>query len=274
MNGFEEILDAAAKGAEKYGPVEGDYISPQGLLICGKCHTPKQCRVTYGTRERVVGCMCRCAQQRREEERKEQEALRMEMLKARRKKSAIQSSMLRNASFEGAQSTPTLEKARNYVKNWKMALENNIGLLLMGDVGVGKSFAAACVCNALLDQGYRCYMTSFVAVSNMEWNDRARFLSQVGEYDLLVLDDLGAQRDTESGRETVFSLVDERYRSRKPLIVTTNLGIENLRNPPNLDMRRGYDRLLEICGPIHCQGESFRAKGRRMSGIVRKECAC
>ena len=41
-------------------PAEGDYIGPDGLLVCGKCGVHKQCRVTYGGRERIVGCLCRC----------------------------------------------------------------------------------------------------------------------------------------------------------------------------------------------------------------------
>ena len=45
-----------------------------------------------------------------------------------------------------------MDKARAYVENWKGAYKSNIGLLLFGDVGTGKSFLAGCIANALLDQ--------------------------------------------------------------------------------------------------------------------------
>jgi len=54
------------------------------------------------------------------------------------------------------------------------------------------------------------------------------------------------------------SIVDSRYRSRKPLIVTTNLTLDEIRHPQNTAHARIYDRLLEMCVPISCIGVSFR----------------
>lgn len=48
------------------------------------------------------------------------------------------------------------------------------------------------------------------------------------------------------------------YRSRKPLIVTTNLALDELRHPQDTAHARIYDRLLEMCVPISCIGVSFR----------------
>ena len=42
-----------------------------------------------------------------------------------------------------------MDKAHAYVENWKEAYKSNIGLLLFGDVGTGKSFFAGCIANAL-----------------------------------------------------------------------------------------------------------------------------
>lgn len=184
------------------------------------------------------------------------------MRQRRMKRGAIQNSVLRDASFQRAKPSPLISKARNYVKNWEQVRENNVGLVLMGEVGIGKSYAAACICNALLEQGVWCYMTSLVHVLNMSWEDRAMFLSNVPRYELLVLDDLGAEANTGYRDETVFSVVDARYRAKKPMIVTTNLGLENLKNPPNIEKARVYDRILGVCGPVRCKGDNLRkAKG-------------
>ena len=49
-----------------------------------------------------------------------------------------------------------------------------------------------------------------------------------------------------------------RYRSQKPLIVTTNLTLDEIRHPQDTAHARIYDRLLEMCVPISCIGVSFR----------------
>ena len=46
----------------------------------------------------------------------------------------------------------TMAKAHAYVDHWPQAFKRNIGLLLFGDAGTGKSFAAGCIANALLDR--------------------------------------------------------------------------------------------------------------------------
>ena len=60
------------------------------------------------------------------------------------------------------------------------------------------------------------------------------------------------------GLEQVYNVIDSRYRSRKPLIVTTNLTLDSLQNPLDTAHARIYDRLLEMCAPILFTGENFR----------------
>ena len=56
--------------------------------------------------------------------------------------------------------------ARQYVENWTDMKRKNVGLLLMGPVGTGKSFFAGCIANALLEQGERVMMTNFSRILN------------------------------------------------------------------------------------------------------------
>ena len=82
-------------------------------------------------------------------------------------------------------------------------------------------------------------------------------------FPLLILDDFGMERGTEYGLEQVYNVIDSRYRSRKPLIVTTNLTLEELQNPEDTPHARIYDRLIEMCSPVCITGENFRkAKAR------------
>ncbi len=75
---------------------------------------------------------------------------------------------------------------------------------------------------------------------------------------LQILDDFGMERGTEYGLEQVYNVIDSRYRSRKPLIVTTNLTLEELQNPEDTAHARIYDRLTEMCTPVRITGENFR----------------
>lgn len=77
-------------------------------------------------------------------------------------------------------------------------------------------------------------------------------------YDLLIIDDLGVERNTEYAMEQMFHVIDCRYRSRKPMIITTNLKLEEIKNPPDLAHARIYDRILERCAPILFDGKNFR----------------
>ena len=155
-----------------------------------------------------------------------------------------------------------MDKAHAYVENWKEAYKSNIGLLLFGDVGTGKSFFAGCIANALLDQDVPVLMTNFPTILNrltrMFSEDRSEFIASFDEYDLLIIDDLGVERSTEYAMEQMFFVIDSRYRSRRPMIITTNLKLSELKNPPDLAHARIYDRILERCAPILFDGKNFR----------------
>ena len=84
----------------------------------------------------------------------------------------------------------------------------------------------------------------------------------------MVLDDLGAERSTAYAIEQLYSIVDQRYRSGKPLIVTTNLTLDQLGKAPELGRQRIYDRVLEMCQFRH----EFTNENRRpLSAAEKKE---
>ena len=84
------------------------------------------------------------------------------------------------------------------------------------------------------------------------------YISRLCSYPLLILDDFGMERGTEYGLEQVYSVIDSRYRSGKPLIVTTNLTLEELQHPQDTPHARIYDRLLSMCAPVRFTGSNFR----------------
>lgn len=63
---------------------------------------------------------------------------------------------------------------------------------------------------------------------------------------LLVLDDFGAHKSTEWAEEQMFQLIDERYRDRRPLIVTTNLTVDQI--PPRTKSRLASGMIVMFVG--------------------------
>ena len=213
---------------------EDEYLNEaDGLIYCSKCHTPRQCRVQLGGKEFRPAIQCRCQQdayEQQEKERKQREFL--EHI-SRLKASGLQDKALRDYNFSNNKGyNPEIRKAHEYVAHWKEMKEKSLGLLLWGDVGTGKSFFAGCIANALLEQGVPVLMTNFARILNtltgMYSDDRNRFIESFNQYSLLIIDDLGVERSSEFALEQVFSVIDSRYRSRKPIIITTNLTLEEL----------------------------------------------
>ena len=200
------FIDKAAAGVEL---AEDEYIDPSdGLIHCKKCGGQRQTVVPcFGKSGYFMPhCICQC-QREAEEQRKaaEERQRRMERIK-RRKAQGLQDRYLYDYTFSNDnRQNPLMDKAHAYVENWKEAYKSNIGLLLFGDVGTGKSFFAGCIANALLDQDVPVLMTNFPTILNrltgMFSEDRSEFIASFDEYDLLIIDDLGVERSTEYAME-------------------------------------------------------------------------
>ena len=135
--------------------------------------------------------------------------------------------------------------------------EINAGLLFYGNVGAGKTFAAGCIANALIDKGVPVMVTSLPRIINSGW-ERSEIIGQLKRYPLLILDDFGVERKSEFALETVYNVIDERYKAQKPLIVTTNVPLSEMKNPSNVEFGRIYSRVLEMCVPVKFDGENRR----------------
>ena len=230
MNDFDSIIKRIT--VTRLEP--GDYTGEDGLLYCGKCHTPKQFRMEAPPLEgRLLPHPCRCEQERLDREAAEQEA--------HRHRQAVAD--LKRRGFTDP------------------AMREKIGYLLWGGVGAGKSYLAGCIANALMEQEIAVRMTNFALILNdltASFESRNEYISRLCRAPLLILDDFGMERGTEYGLEQVYNVIDSRYRSRRPLIVTTNLSLQDLQHPQDTAHARIYDRLLEMCGPIRFTGENFR----------------
>ena len=153
--------------------------------------------------------------------------------------------------------------AKNYVSRFDEMFQKKQGLLFWGSVGTGKSYTAACIANELLDQMIPVVMTSFVKIlQNIQGNPDAeeRIMAGLNAAKLLIIDDLGAERNTDYALEKVYNIIDSRYLSGKPLILTTNMTLREMQDTEDIRYRRIYDRIFEMCFPVRFFGRSWREK--------------
>lgn len=269
-----EIRALLDRAAEDLQLAADEYIDPaDGLLHCRKCGGHRQTVLPspFGGGYFMPRCVCPCQQEERERRRAaEERQQRMERIR-RRKAQGLQDRYLYDYTFANDNGENLLmDKARAYVEHWERAYRENTGLLLFGDVGTGKSFFAGCVANALLEKDVPVLMTNFPTILNrltgMFAEDRIAFLSSLDEYDLLILDDLGVERGTAYAMEQMFTVVDSRYRSRKPMIVTTNLKKTRQTSPTPVSMTVFWSGTPQSFFPAGTSGRKTPLRRKRRRG--------
>lgn len=239
-----------------------DYIGADGLLYCGECNTPKQCRITMFGKEDVVFHNCECAKERYNAKRAQVRRNTMGMRISEMRAQCFTDSALRRCTFDVDDGgMPEISDiCRKYTQTFDTFLERGEGLLLYGSCGSGKTFFASCIANAVIDCGYPALVTSFVQLANSSIDERTRQIERFDRCALLVLDDLGVERQSASGymQEMIYSVVDRRIRSGLPMIVTTNLTMDEIKKPKEIGYKRIYDRIMEKTVPVEVTGMNRR----------------
>lgn len=244
-----------------------EYLAPDGVYRCRVCQQPTRTKIHipgYGDFEPSITCDCDKAAEAARKERERLEEI------DRKRRICFNQAAMRSWSFENDdRSNAKLSEAMlRYAANFPHFLKEGKGLLLFGPVGTGKSFYAACIANRVIDMGYSAKMTNFATLTNdlQGMNEgRNQYIEDLNRYGLLIIDDLGAERKSEYMQEMVFNIIDSRYRSGLPMVITTNLSGEEIKKPENTSYARIYDRLLGCCFPQEITGPSRRKKELRDS---------
>ena len=260
---LEEAVENISNNVKNNMQENDDYMK-DGLLYCGNCNTKKQRVLNTPWSQSIVYCLCECEVEKRNkrlvEERRKEELRYIENLKV----SGIHDKNIYNYTFANADNDVYIKKAKKYCENWEEIYKNNNGLLLWGDVGTGKTFIAGCIANELIENRVSVLMTSLSKIINdlqgFGLTDKNAYLNSINRFKLLILDDLGAERQSDFALEQVFSVIDSRYKNGQPVIITTNLSLNELKNPTDTKYKRIYDRILEMCVPLKFEGNSKRVE--------------
>jgi DNA replication protein DnaC len=157
-------------------------------------------------------------------------------------------------NFKAADTTrrQLVSGAEAFIKGFNLKGEFYPGLIMEGPVGCGKSHLAVSILREVIAKGYTgLYYNSpdllaeiRATYSNDEGPSEDTILEELAEVDLLVLDDLGAEKVSGFVLDRFYLIINKRYENCKPIIVTTNLDQETLINRLG---ERIVSRLLEMC---------------------------
>jgi DNA replication protein DnaC len=149
-----------------------------------------------------------------------------------------------------------VREVRRFVGDLDEHLPAGRGMWLTGDVGTGKSTLAMLISKAALDSGHSVAIYSVPHLLaeirntyNSDFGQRSYmdFFRKLTAVELLHLEDLGAEKQTDWVLEQLYSLINQRYEDERSIIATTNLSFEQLEEQIGA---RTASRLTEICGDL------------------------
>lgn len=261
----DDVLNGVVKSAKGFiGDMYGS-VDDEGFIVCEMCGKRKEKLIELAGRRMKVPVLCDCGVAERERRKREMIADEERIYRSRLKEQSMMDASYADASFEKAsfegENGRNVMACKKYAERFNDYFRDNQGLLLYGDVGTGKSYTAACIANQLMDRGASVLMTSFVKLVDLvRRGNEEQIMDQIKNAKLVIFDDLGAERNTDYALEKVFDIVDTRYRTKKPMIVTTNIPLRDMTEETDIRYKRIYDRIFEVCYPMAWKGKSWRKK--------------
>lgn len=242
---------------------EKEYIK-DGHAYCKVCHERKDGDVMeFFGNKMILRVACKCDREIEKQKKRREKQMEIERLK----RTCFNSMREWSYTFENYQGeeNQSLMIAQNFVEDYEKMKKENIGLLFYGSVGSGKTYLACSIANSLIEQyQISVKIRNFAQIINeLQKNsfdfDKNAYIESLVNTSVLILDDLGIERDTSYAKEQVYNIVNSRYLKQKPTIFTTNLSYETIQNcKDSVEYQRIYSRIIEMCIPVMVVGEDFR----------------
>lgn len=242
------------------------YIGDDGLKHCSICNDPLEAKIHWPWGDTTESCMCKCMS----------DAYKADMAALKTEATGLQimrytdinrrlNPSISDMTFEKDNgSQPKLSFCREYAKNFEDKMKRGSGLILLGSCGTGKTFGAGCILNSVLAQGHRALMISIEKIAEQAeeagFEGKGEYFDDLMNIPLLILDDLGTARETEYMMEITNRVISDRDKSMKPLIVTTNISYEDIKNPRSDDWARIWSRINARAIPINFSGTDKRSE--------------
>lgn len=233
---------------------------------CTSCIDSKVIKILG--KNHIFRLRCKCDFEREQEEKKREKQQKI----AKMKQNCFKCSGSFLYTFENIDENTDpdiIKKAKSYVDNFDEMIKDNIGLLLYGSVGSGKTYIACAIANRIIEKyEYTAKMINLgQAINDLQKGgfdfDRNRYIDKITNPKLLILDDFGIERHSEYALEQIYNIINSRYEKNKPTIITTNINFKDIqREQENIMLGRLYSRIIEMCIPFRIVGEDRRKRHR------------
>lgn len=177
-------------------------------------------------------------------------------LKFIRSQATIESLPIRwqNADFD--KSIEGWEVAKEFAENFP---NDGKGIMFLGGVGRGKTHLAGAIARYVIENHHVPVMFKSYAMIleeiKINFEGDKKELERVCNTPLLVMDDLGQEKQSDWNKEILFKIINSRYESMSPIVVTTNC------TPMSLQDNIGeaiFSRLFEMCDKVKVSGKDHR----------------
>jgi DNA replication protein DnaC len=248
------------------------------LENCHVCGEPTGKIIRMLGKNYIVPRMCKCKRKALEQSERISKAREKQTRLKQIFNNSLMTREFKEFTFENWDHTLGNEKMYDlgikYVRSFKKkALKENLGLLVYGNPGNGKTFLSGCIANALIKQFIPVVCVSAIGILERIKNSFGSYgdegvqsiLNCLDNADLVIIDDMGVENNTDWSRATMYQILDSRCRKKKPLMITSNLTMSQLKRRYDkdcgTDVGRTADRLIhEMCQPIENTFSSIRIK--------------
>jgi DNA replication protein DnaC len=254
--------------------------SDSTLMICKECGEQQQKEIVILGTSRVVPVLCKCKKEKREQQTKEEKAREKQDKLRQLFTNSLMDKKFEKETFENWDFSKGKQQMYNmgvkYCEKFQEAKSVGLGFLFHGTPGNGKTYLSNCIANRLLNNMHPVICVSINALlerirkTYSKWGQEGEdtILNALSLADLLIIDDLGTEQDTEWSKSRIYNIIDNRYRNKLPLIVSTNKSIEELKK---MYHERTIDRLVEMCTPIENTSKSIRTEqAKRNTNLLRE----
>lgn len=167
------------------------------------------------------------------------------------------------ATFNPSRNKGAYDTATNYANNLSLFENPRNCLLIVGSTGTGKTHLAAAIANRLVEVGI---VTRFGTFQNhldkikaeFDSSGERHYLDDIKGAPLLILDDIGKERQTDWTKSILYDIVNYRYEHLLPTVFTSNLQMVDLANYCGNAV---WSRMYEMCDTIEMNGEDYRKNG-------------
>lgn len=292
---YTEVMRKAMKeSADKATFVDGDYYKPYffdeldlKVIICGVCGKPKECysyiptemfegqppkdkrRYPFGEPVKVA-CLCDCDVDKRRKADQERERVKVSIERKidcwgyeDENGEFHRNTAMESISFERKDTELTnkhIEVCKRYISTISKRIDEGKGLCLCGKSGAGKTYAAICLANAVMDRMFKCQFKEqwqITKLSQFDNNDKLE-MKKLESCTFLIIDDFNPDKLNDYGREILFNLFDARIKRGLPTIFTSNATKNSIRNPVKSIDKRITDRIIQNCHIVEDSTHNYR----------------